>query len=236
MQIIDHPSCSFGERRGGAGIDLIVLHYTAMPDAASALERLCDPETEVSAHYLISKDGTLHRLVDEQRRAWHAGDGSWAGKDDVNSRSIGIELDNDGTEPFAEPLITTLEALLADLLERHHLSPKAVIGHSDMAPDRKFDPGPHFPWRRLAEAGLSIWPEPTQPGDFLKDAAYFGYPAEAGEDHVLHAFRQRFRPSATGPLDVADGAMMSGLARQYPADVTERTARRIPSRPLHDLS
>ncbi len=236
MEIIDHPSCNFGERRGGATVDLIVLHYTAMGDASSALERLCDPEAAVSAHYLVARDGSLYRLVDEQHRAWHAGEGRWAGRDDVNSRSIGIELDNSGIEPFTEALITTLEALLADLLDRHALSAKSVIGHSDMAPDRKGDPGPHFPWQRLARAGLSVWPEPAQPGDFMKDAAYFGYPVEFGEDHVLHAFRHRFRPDSSGPLDVADGAMMAGLARQHPADVTERSARRVPTRPLHDLS
>lgn len=234
MEIVDRPSPNFGRRRGGATVDLIVLHYTAMDSAETALERLCDPETEVSAHYLIAKDGTLYRLVEEEHRAWHAGEGSWAGHDDVNSRSLGIELDNDGTSPFAEPLMTTLEALLADVLERYRLSAKSVIGHSDMAPDRKDDPGPYFDWARLSQKGLSVWPEPALKGDFLRDASYFGYPVEAGEHCVLNAFRKRFRPGATGPLCVADEAMMAGLARQYPADVTERTARRTPTRPLHE--
>ena len=131
--------------------------------------------------------------------------------------------------------MTTLEALLADLLERHQLSPKAVIAHSDLAPGRKHDPGPYFDWNRLAEEGLSVWPEPSLQGEFLRDAAYFGYATEVGETGVLEAFRQRFRPFETGPLDVADQAMMSGLARQFPADVTERIARRTPSRPLRPL-
>ncbi len=234
MEIIDRPSPNFGSRKGGWGIDLIVLHYTAMDSAEAALERLCDPETEVSSHYLIAKDGTLYRLVDEKHRAWHAGAGAWAGHDDVNSRSLGIELDNDGTCGFSEALMTTLEALLAEVLERHHLPAKAVIGHADMAPDRKQDPGPYFDWERLAAKGLSIWPEPAMRGEFLRDAAHFGYPVDAGEGPVLEAFRQRFRPFATGPLSVADEAMMAGLARQYPADVTERTARRTPTRPLHE--
>ncbi|MEM7752363.1 MAG: N-acetylmuramoyl-L-alanine amidase [Pseudomonadota bacterium] len=234
MEIIDRPSSNFGPRRGGAGIDLIVLHYTGMDGAEAALERLCDAEAEVSAHYLIAKDGTLYRIVDESQRAWHAGAGSWAGHDDINSRSLGIELDNDGTSAFDEPLMTTLEALLAELLERHNLPAKAVIAHSDMAPDRKSDPGPKFDWERLAAKGLSVWPEPAMRGEFLRDASYFGYPVEFGEAPVLEAFRSRFRPGQTGPLSVADQAMMAGLARQYPADVTERTARRTPTRPLHE--
>lgn len=234
MEIIDRPSPNFGDRRGWP-VALIVLHYTAMETADAALERLCDAEAEVSSHYLIAKGGTLYRLVEEDKRAWHAGAGRWAGRDDVNSRSIGIELDNDGTGSFDEALMTTLEALLADLLERHDLHPKAVIAHSDLAPERKSDPGPYFDWARLAEKGLSVWPEPSMRGEFLRDAAYFGYPVECGERAVLSAFRQRFRPGTTGPRDVADDAMMAGLARHYPADVTERAARRTPSRPIKSL-
>ena len=131
--------------------------------------------------------------------------------------------------------MTTLEALLADILERHDLPPKAVIGHSDMAPERKQDPGRRFDWPRLAEAGLAVWPEPAIPTDFLGDAERFGYPVAVGEAHVLEAFRQRFRPDATGPLSAADEAMMAGLARQYPADVSESGPRRVASRPLHSL-
>ena len=235
MEIIDRPSPNFDERPVGASVALVVLHYTAMEGCEAAAERLCNPECEVSAHYLIARDGTLFRLVEEDKRAWHAGAGAWAGQDGVNARSIGIELDNDGKAPFDEPLMTTLEALLADILERYELPPKAVIGHSDMAPERKQDPGRHFDWQRLVEAGLSIWPDPAIPTDFLSDAGRFGYPVEAGEAHILEAFRQRFRPEATGPLSTADMAMMAGLARQHPADVTERATGRIASRPLHTL-
>lgn len=234
MEIVDRPSSNFGPRRGGLAVSLIVLHYTGMETVDDALERLSDPDAEVSAHYVIAKDGTLYRLVEEEYRAWHAGEGSWAGHDDINSRSIGIELDNDGTCAFAEPLMTTLEALLSDLLERYDLPAKSVIGHSDMSPGRKSDPGPYFNWARLANKGLAVWPEPSLRGDFLRDASYFGYPVESGEACVLDAFRQRFRPFETGPKSVADEAMMAGLARQYPADVTERTARRTPTRPLHE--
>ena len=234
MDIVTCPSPNFGDRKGDS-VELIVLHYTAMPDAEAALERLCDPTSEVSAHYLIAKDGKITRLIQDDSRAWHAGAGSWAGHDDVNSRSIGIELDNDGTSEFDEALMVSLEWLLADLLERHALEPKAVIAHSDIAPDRKADPGRLFDWQRLASKGLSVWPDPAMSGDFLRNAAYVGYPVEHGQACILDAFRQRFRPTASGPLSPADEAMMAGLARQHPADVTERIARRTPSRPLHSM-
>jgi N-acetylmuramoyl-L-alanine amidase len=232
MEIAALPSPNHGERRQGERVELVVLHYTAMGDAEAALARMCDPVCEVSAHYLIAKDGAVTRLVDEAHRAWHAGAGKWADVDDVNSRSIGIELDNDGASRFPEAQMAALETLLAGILERHGLEPKHVIAHSDMAPDRKSDPGRLFDWKRLADRGLSVWPEPSLPGDFLRNAAAFGYPVEHGEAVILEAFRQRFRPDATGPIGPADHALMAGLARHYPADVTARIARRITSRPI----
>ena len=232
MDIAERPSPNHGERRGGQRVELVVLHYTAMPDAEAALSRMCDPDCEVSSHYLVARDGTVTRLVDEAQRAWHAGEGKWAGRDDVNSRSIGIELDNDGTSFFPEEQMAALETLLADILEHHRLEPKDVIAHSDMAPDRKCDPGRLFDWQRLAARGLSIWPEPSLPGDFMRNAAAFGYPVEHGETAILEAFRQRFRPEASGPIGPADLALMAGLARHHPADVTARIARRITSRPV----
>ena len=227
---LTHPSPNFGDRRGRR-VELVVLHYTAMTSCAEALERLCDPEAEVSAHYLIDEDGKLHALVAEADRAWHAGAGAWAGEGDVNSRSIGIELANPGNRPFAEPQMRALEWLLSDLLPRHGLPPQAVIGHSDMAPDRKGDPGPRFDWRRLALQGLAVWPEPARDAPpphpsptrgeggsaadmagFLADLRAFGYP-EAAPDVLLTAFRLRFRPWATGPLDAQDRALAAGLRR-----------------------
>ncbi len=236
VELRECPSPSFGDRREGEAPSLVVLHYTAMESAEAALERLCDPEVEVSAHYLVAKDGTIYHLIDETKRAWHAGDGRWAGRPDINSRSIGIELDNDGESFFDDPLMEGLEALLAEILGRHELSPKAIIAHSDFAPDRKCDPGRLFDWRRLVAKGLSIWPEPALEGDFMRHAAVFGYPVELGDALVLEAFRQRFRPTASGPINTADRALMAGLARQYPADVTERYNRRTPSRPLSSLT
>lgn len=209
---LTHPSPNFGERRGRGRVELVVLHYTAMPSCADALERLCDPMVEVSAHYLIDADGTVLSLVDEAARAWHAGAGFWGGEGDVNSRSIGIELANTGAEPFAERQMAALERLLAGVLERHALAPQAVIAHSDMAPERKGDPGPRFDWRRLALRGLSVWPEAAEPGDFAADLRAFGYP-DAPPEALLTAFRLRFRPWARGPLDDRDRAFAAGLRR-----------------------
>jgi N-acetylmuramoyl-L-alanine amidase len=210
-------SPNFGERRGGLRPDLIVLHYTAMESCEAALDRLCDPAAEVSAHYLISEHGKVFSLVPEDQRAWHAGAGTWGGVDDINSRSIGIELANGGKHPFAAAQMLTLEALLRDVMGRWALPPQRVIGHSDMAPGRKIDPGPRFDWRRLALAGLSVWPNPTQAGkrgDFGFDARRFGYP-DVDPDLLLSAFRARFRPWAKGPLDAADAAMASDLAQRF---------------------
>lgn len=209
---LTHPSPNFGERRGGARVKLVVLHYTAMASCAEALTRLCDPGAEVSAHYLIDADGSVLSLVDEGARAWHAGAGEWQGAGDVNSRSIGIELANTGRDPFAEAQMAALERLLAGVLDRHGLGPEAVIAHSDMAPDRKGDPGPRFDWRRLALQGLSVWPEPSEPGEFVADLRAFGYP-DAAPETLLTAFRLRFRPWASGPLDATDGALAAGLRR-----------------------
>lgn len=213
---LSHPSPNFGERRGGQRPELVVIHYTAMESCAAALARLCDPLAEVSAHYVIDMDGRVLSLVAEEARAWHAGAGSWAGREDVNSRSIGVELVNPGAEPFPEPQMKALEALLADVLDRWSLPPQAVIGHSDLAPERKGDPGPRFDWRRLALQGLSVWPEAGMPGDFAVDLARFGY-AEAAPEALLTAFRLRFRPWARGTLDATDRALAADLARRYPA-------------------
>jgi len=196
-----------------------VIHYTAMQSAQAALERLCDPAVEVSAHYLISGDGTLWQMVREAERAWHAGLGDWGGEGDVNSRSIGIELDNRGDHPFSAVQMDRLEALLADIMARHGLGPAAVIAHSDMAPARKCDPGRRFDWARLARQGLALCPAPAgeaiaiDPNTFAADLRAFGYP-EAPPEVLLEAMRQRFRPWACGPLEPADMAMARALARQ----------------------
>jgi N-acetylmuramoyl-L-alanine amidase len=184
---LTHPSPNFGDRRGKQ-VDLVVVHYTAMPTCATALERLCDPAAEVSAHYLIDMDGTLLSLVDEGARAWHAGAGTWRGEGDVNSRSIGIELANPGDRPFPDPQMRALERLLAEILHRHRLPPEAVIAHSDMAPERKSDPGARFDWRRLAMQGLSVWPVDLVPSPPPQ-------PLPTGEREALPSRRRAFVPT-----------------------------------------
>jgi N-acetylmuramoyl-L-alanine amidase len=213
------PSPNFGERRGGARPSLIVIHYTAMQSCAEARARLCAPEHEVSAHWLISETGEAEALVDEAHRAWHAGAGEWAGIRDVNSASIGIELANTGAQPFPEPQMAALETLLRGLMARWAIPPEGVIGHSDMAPARKGDPGARFDWRRLALAGLSVWPEAreVEPASFWAAAQRFGYPAGAVQPAVLQAFRLRFRPWAKGPLDATDAGLIGDLAARYGA-------------------
>lgn len=222
-----------GQRRHGLSPDMVVLHYTAMHSAEAAIKRLCDPDAEVSAHYVISETGAVTPLVPEGDRAWHAGAGAWGRVRDVNSHSIGIELANAASladmPPFPEPQMTALEILLNATLKRHSIPPERVIGHSDMAPDRKSDPGPKFDWRRLALGRLSVWTDPVEAtadwGEFKAHARHFGYRApEPGNreswQSVLDAFRLRFRPFASGDLTAQDVGMMAALAFKWPcADV-----------------
>ncbi|WP_374290444.1 N-acetylmuramoyl-L-alanine amidase [Paenirhodobacter enshiensis] len=216
-------SPNFGPRRDGARPELVVIHYTAMPTAASARDRLCDPAAEVSAHWLISETGEAEALVDEEMRAWHAGAGSWQGCGDVNSRSIGIELANLGDRPFPEPQMAALEVVLAGILRRWSIPPEGVIAHSDLAPERKIDPGPRFDWARLARQGLSVWPRMRAAGapDAARFAALletFGYPADMPPDVLLRAFRLRFRPRIEGPLDATDMGLAADLALRFGTD------------------
>jgi N-acetylmuramoyl-L-alanine amidase len=215
------PSPNHGARRGGDRPRLVVLHHTAMESAAAALDRLCDPAAEVSAHYLIGADGHVWQLVDEARRAWHAGAGAWGGIGDVNSASIGIELQNRGDHPFAAPQMAALERLLRGVMDRWAIGPAGVIGHSDSAVGRKRDPGARFDWRALARVGLAVWPEAAEPGAFLADAARAGWRAPAGcdapEAAVLAAVRLRLRPWARGPVDAVDRALVAGMAARWPA-------------------
>ena len=213
-------SPNHGERRGGVKPHLIVLHYTGMPSFAESKARLCDPVHEVSAHWLVDCDGRAAALVDESRRAWHAGAGGWGQVTDVNSASIGIEMQNPGTMPFPEPQMAALELLLAGIMARWGIRPEGVIAHSDMAPSRKADPGKHFDWRRLALAGLSVWPKAGLgvAAAFALNACRFGYP-DADEAALLHAFRLRFRPWAKGPLDDMDAALAADLADRFAPNV-----------------
>jgi N-acetylmuramoyl-L-alanine amidase len=205
-RVIWYPSPNFGPRRDGLRPSLVVIHYTAMESAEAALARLCDPGVEVSAHYLIGSDGTVWQIVDEAQRAWHAGAGEWAGQGDVNSRSVGIELDNRGDHPFAEPQMAALEGLLPQIMTRWDIPAGAVIGHSDMAPGRKFDPGSRFDWQRLERQGLAgrrghdDGPQDASWDIFRALARESGFTAEVDDANLLTAVRLRFRPWARGPL------------------------------------
>lgn len=206
------PSPNCGLRRDALVPRYVVLHYTAMVSAEAAIERLCDRGAEVSAHYVICKSGQITQLVSEGLRAWHAGAGEWQGLQDMNSRSIGIELDNDGQGPFTAALMNSLETLLGRILKGWDIPPQNVIGHSDMAPGRKFDPGPHFDWTALEAKGLAAAPgKPAYPAapevDLFRDLARsHGYTARASDADLLGAVRLRYRQGASGPLEAADFA------------------------------
>lgn len=210
-RLIIHQQASpnSGPRRSGLRPRYVVIHHTAMISAEAAIARLCDPIHEVSAHYVICKTGQITQLVSEGRRAWHAGAGEWSGHSDMNSRSIGIELDNDGQGPFSEPLMNSLEGLLAGMLAAWDIPPHKVIGHSDMAPGRKSDPGPWFDWARL-EAKALARPRgqalvPAATADTFKTMAQrVGYTADVPDRDLLDAVRLRYRPFAQGPLTQHD--------------------------------
>lgn len=217
-EAIWHPSPNFGERRGVAAPDMIMLHYTAMTSAEAARDALCNPDNEVSAHYVLAEDGRLWQLVREEDRAWHAGRGRWGACGDVNSRSIGIEIANTGFHPFPEPQMRGLEELMRQIMRRWDIPVQNVIGHSDAALGRKTDPGGRFDWRRLARMGLSVWPDrdAAEQGRFFENAVRFGYDCSAGEDLVLAAFRLRFCPWRKGPLGDYESRLMADLAARWP--------------------
>jgi N-acetylmuramoyl-L-alanine amidase len=230
-EIIDAPSPNHDER--SAPPDMIVLHYTGMQNGAAALERLRDAEAKVSSHYLIEEDGRVFSLVDEDRRAWHAGVSHWGGHDTLNGASIGIEIVNPGHEwgyrAFPEVQMQAVERLVADIVRRRDIPLERVVGHSDIAPSRKEDPGELFDWRRLAVANLAIWPDAadeTEPGRLLdpegfaalaRALATCGYSVD-NLTVTLRAFRRRFRPTALDGLPVMrDFLIAREIAARWPA-------------------
>ncbi|MDZ7712512.1 MAG: N-acetylmuramoyl-L-alanine amidase [Rhodovibrio sp.] len=222
-QPVDHPSPNHEPRPQGAAVDILLLHYTGMLTGAAALERLCQPDAKVSAHYLIEEDGRILRLVPEELRAWHAGVACWAGKTDINDRSIGIELVNPGHEfgyrAFPEAQMAALIDLAEAIRTRHPIPCSRVLGHSDVAPERKQDPGELFDWPRLARHGLGVWPrevaEPrSTPGLdwFLTRLERAGYCTNADPTALIAAFQRHFRPEAvTGAPDTGTAARLTGL-------------------------
>jgi len=211
--IIDRPSPNHDARPDGTAVDILLLHYTGMQSAEAALDRLTDARAKVSAHYLIDEDGSCWRMVAEERRAWHAGIASWAGATDINARSIGIELVNPGHQfgyrPFPEAQMESLAALCRDILSRHAIPPARVLGHSDVAPERKEDPGELFDWAGLARRGIGLWPAPGASGadpampleEAMRLLSEIGYAAPATPvmtgpaRSILLAFQRRWLPS-----------------------------------------
>jgi len=252
-RIIERLSPNFDART--RPIDLVVLHYTGMQDAETALARLTDPEPiagrypgpwqpfdvvadaplpRVSAHYVVDEAGQIYSLAPEEHRAWHAGASSWEGEGDVNARSIGIEIVNGGHDfglpDFPDAQIEAVITLLQDVLARWRLTPARVVAHSDIAPERKLDPGEKFPWKRLADASVSIWPKPIslriEPGEdrvgrVQQQLVAIGYGVEmtgamdAATRAALRAFQRRFRPSTIdGLIDDETQMLLSALAQQ----------------------
>ncbi len=218
--MIASASPNFDARPPGADIDMLVIHYTGMIDADAALDRLCDPGAKVSAHYLIDEDGGVTALVDEADRAWHAGVAWWRGETDINGRSIGIEMVNPGHDlsyrPFTEAQMTALEALARDILARHPIPPRNVVGHADVAPTRKQDPGELFPWHRLSQARIGLWPDEAGPiaeADVAAGLADFGYETTNLHDTLI-AFQRHFRPRVVdGVADAETRAHLGSLLR-----------------------
>ncbi len=217
--IAQRPSPNHDARPAGRMIDMLVLHYTGMRNAEEALRRLCDPAAKVSAHYLIDEDGAISALVPEGRRAWHAGLSCWAGHSDINGRAIGIELANPGHEfgyrAFPPRQMDALIELCLDILARHPIPGHHVLGHADVAPARKQDPGELFDWASLAAAGIGLWPRPVA-GAMDGDLAQFGYDVPgAGARACAAAFQRHWRPEKVdGVMDDECMGLLTGLLDQ----------------------
>lgn len=231
FSIQSRPSPHFNERKN-VPVQYVVLHYTGMMSAEGWLAAVRDPKTELSAHYLIDEEGTVTQVVPESKRAWHAGQSFWRGVTDMNSASIGIELANPGHDndyrPFPEAQTAALWELLRYIVARHRMNPAlAIVGHSDIAPRRKRDPGELFSWRDLARGGMGLWPEPM-PEDYgaydadevKKNLRAIGYDCPFGEDDepayraALLAFQRHYHPeNLSGAPEEETVARLRALAR-----------------------
>jgi N-acetylmuramoyl-L-alanine amidase len=232
MRLEQTPSPNHDARR--YPVDLLVLHYTGMETGQAALDRMRDPEAKVSAHYMVWEDGLICQLVDEARRAWHAGLSTWHGDDDLNSRSIGIEIVNGGHDfplpggklpPYPDAQIDAVIDLSKAILARHPIPQTRIVAHSDIAPKRKIDPGEHFPWPRLASAGIGLWPEEAggsgcvwmggDPGGLNRQLGAIGYDL-SDIPATLRAFQRRFLPDAvTGLADARTLRRLAHVAEAY---------------------
>jgi N-acetylmuramoyl-L-alanine amidase len=224
IQIVQRPSPNFNDRRGKS-VEHLILHYTAMNTAESAIDWLCDPKSQVSAHYVVAEDGTVTQLVSEDKRAWHAGVSYWAGATDINSSSVGIEIANQGDRPYQRAQMDAVIALSQSIVSRHGIPAHNVIGHSDVAPTRKQDPGQFFDWKGLAAAGLGVWPVPLQQ-DYEHTAGWgtkvlrqvlnqYGYSPEPEDIAIVIAFQRHFQPEVFNTpenIGIADKETMARAA------------------------
>lgn len=224
MNILDTPSPNFNERRHGGAASILVLHYTGMEDIQASLARLRDPQAEVSAHYLVGEDGLIYRLVDEKMRAWHAGVAFWRGERDVNSHSIGIEIQNPGHEfgyrAFPDRQIDAVIALSQRILSRHPIPAANIVGHSDIAPDRKTDPGELFPWAKLAANGIGQFPKTGEETEETLDALLTKIGYDPAATDRVQAFQRRFRPEK---IDGIADPHCCRLAAAYLSQLTRLT-------------
>ena len=206
LECVAAPSPNFDARAKNTPVDILVLHYTGMQSAADAVARLCDPEAKVSAHYTVDEDGTIYAHVPEDSRAWHAGLSYWAGARDINARSIGIEIVNPGHEfgyrSFPDRQIEAVIALALDVFARFPIPPERVLGHSDVAPARKMDPGELFPWGALSLEGVGLWPQTRKTRldvPFTDGLRAFGYglrpEMDVADATVTEAFQRHWRPA-----------------------------------------
>ncbi len=238
MVMTSWKSLNFDNRAGVKKPSMIILHYTGMQSEEAALKRLCDPAAKVSAHYFVSEVGETLNLVDESKRAWHAGIAYWNGKTDINSESIGIEIVNPGHEfgyrPFPDAQIKAVTSLCIRLMDRYSIPASHVVGHSDIAPKRKEDPGELFPWKILAADGVGVWPKTNDgdlsggakmlaDGDFKKNLIKYGYNPDVPEENLIVAFHRHFYPekflrsSQPEEPDSTTGARILALLRIKPA-------------------
>jgi N-acetylmuramoyl-L-alanine amidase len=244
LKVVQRPSPNFNERVDNGPVDILLFHYTGMPDAESAMRLLTTVEGKVSSHYTIDEDGTIYMHVAEDKRAWHAGVSSWGGASDINSRSIGIEIVNPGHDwgyrPFPPAQIASLTDLSLGILKRWPITPARVLAHSDVAPGRKIDPGELFPWDELAARGIGRWPRDRRPlvprqrmdagaqgqpvAQLQGDLARYGYGIAATgifderTQIVVSAFQRHFRRSNfDGAADAETQAILADLLNQLDA-------------------
>lgn len=218
LRVLEHPSPNHDARPDGAAVDMLVLHYTGMRSGAEALARLCDPAAAVSAHYLVEEDGAIFRLVPEERRARHAGVSHWRGREALNAGSIGIEVVNPGHDwgyrDFPALQMGAVAELCLGILARHPIPARNVVAHSDVAPDRKQDPGERFDWEGLAKLGIGLWPQAgaVPQANARTLLGRIGYRTDLPEAVLVTAFQRHWRPARVdGVADAETRARMAGL-------------------------